>query len=74
MGHRISCTLCSYGHDDENTESLKWDDLPAEWVCPVCGSPKSLFSVVKVVAPSAPALPSARPCGQLPMWPLFVPL
>jgi glutamate synthase domain-containing protein 2/rubredoxin len=42
----FQCNLCSHVYD-ENKESIKWDDLPADWICPICGSSKSAFSVVK---------------------------
>ena len=39
-----TCTLCGYKYDPENeTPETKFEDLPAEWVCPVCGAEKSLF-------------------------------
>ncbi len=48
------CGLCSYIHDTSK-KSVKWDDLPADWVCPNCGSPKSSFVVPEVTqTPSAP--------------------
>ena len=37
------CSVCEYVHDEEKT-GQKWDDLPEEWVCPVCESPKNYFS------------------------------
>jgi glutamate synthase domain-containing protein 2 len=37
------CSVCEYVHDEEKT-GQKWDDLPDEWVCPVCESPQSYFS------------------------------
>ncbi len=36
------CSVCEYVHDEEKT-GQKWDDLPEEWVCPVCESPKNYF-------------------------------
>ena len=36
------CELCSYVYD-EAEESTAWDDLAADWVCPICGSPRSAF-------------------------------
>ena len=41
-----TCGLCSYTYD-EQTESVKWSDLPDDWVCPVCGSSKSAFVPVE---------------------------
>ena len=37
------CSVCEYVHDEEKT-AQKWDDLPDEWVCPVCESPKNYFA------------------------------
>ena len=28
---------------DDAKEKVKFTDLPKEWVCPVCGAPKSAF-------------------------------
>lgn len=30
------CTACGYIYD-ENVEEKKWDELPDEWTCPICG-------------------------------------
>jgi len=40
------CNLCSHIYD-EAKESIKWEDLPENWVCPICGSPKSSFTSIK---------------------------
>ena len=39
---RYRCTVCNYVYD-EAKEGKKFTDLPKEWVCPVCGAPKSVF-------------------------------
>ncbi len=39
---KYRCTVCNYVYDDAK-EKLKFTDLPKEWVCPVCGAPKSVF-------------------------------
>jgi glutamate synthase domain-containing protein 2 len=39
------CSVCDYVHDEEET-GQKWDDLPVEWACPVCDSPKSYFPML----------------------------
>ena len=39
---RYRCTVCNYVYD-EAKEGKKFSDLPKEWVCPVCGAPKSVF-------------------------------
>ena len=40
---RYICSVCEYVHEEEKS-GQKWDDLPGDWVCPVCESPKSYFS------------------------------
>mgnify|MGYP001816061708 FL=1 len=37
------CSVCEYVHGEEKT-GQKWDDLPEDWVCPVCESPKNYFT------------------------------
>lgn len=44
MKHR--CTICGYIYDDE-VEEIKFEDLPEDWVCPLCGVPKSSFELVE---------------------------
>ena len=39
---KYRCTVCNYVYD-EAKEGVKFTDLPKEWVCPVCGAPKSVF-------------------------------
>ncbi len=39
---KFRCTVCNYVYD-EAKEKVKFGDLPKEWVCPVCGAPKSAF-------------------------------
>ena len=29
--------------DDDNVEAVKFEDLPDDWVCPLCGLGKVLF-------------------------------
>ena len=40
------CTICGYIYDDAK-EKVKFEDLPDDWKCPMCGAPKSLFEEVK---------------------------
>jgi glutamate synthase domain-containing protein 2 len=49
---KYKCSVCDYIHDEEQT-GQKWDDLPDDWVCPVCDSPKNYF-VKEDEAESAP--------------------
>ncbi len=47
---RYVCTVCGYVYDpaagDPDTgivAGTKFEDLPDDWVCPVCGAPKQDF-------------------------------
>ncbi len=40
------CTVCNYIFD-EDKEGIKFDDLPENWRCPVCNSPKKTFILIK---------------------------
>ena len=37
------CDVCGYVYDEE-AEGVKFDDLPEDWVCPLCGVGKDQFS------------------------------
>jgi rubredoxin len=44
------CTICGYIYDpakgdpaDNIPPNTSFDDLPDDWVCPVCGSGKDMF-------------------------------
>jgi len=39
---KLRCTVCNYIYDEEK-ERVRFADLPADWVCPVCSAPKSAF-------------------------------
>lgn len=39
---KYRCTVCNYVYD-EITEGKRFSDLSDDWVCPVCGSSKSVF-------------------------------
>ena len=40
------CTVCGYTYDDEK-EEVKFDELPENWVCPMCGVDKTFFEKVE---------------------------
>jgi rubredoxin len=40
------CDICGFIYD-ENKEAVKFEDLPEDWVCPICGTSKKSFSEVK---------------------------
>ena len=37
------CNVCGYIYDDEK-EEVKFEDLPEDWTCPLCGVSKSEFT------------------------------
>lgn len=43
---KYKCTVCGYIYDDTK-ETVKFVDLPEDWVCPLCGAPKAMFVEVK---------------------------
>lgn len=52
------CGLCSHLFD-EAKEPTPWDTLLPDWACPVCGSPKTSFIVVKAL--KTPVSPPGKP-------------
>jgi flavin reductase (DIM6/NTAB) family NADH-FMN oxidoreductase RutF/rubredoxin len=42
LSKKYKCPACGYVYD-EATEKIKFDDLPNDWICPVCGTEKSDF-------------------------------
>ena len=47
---KYRCIICGYIYD-EAKEKVKFEDLPDDWNCPLCGSPKSAFEEVIEAAP-----------------------
>lgn len=43
---KYRCPLCGYVYDEEE-KGVPFADLPDDWVCPVCGEPKSEFVPVE---------------------------
>ncbi|NMP37215.1 MAG: rubredoxin [Clostridiales bacterium] len=56
------CQICGYVYD-EDTEKVKFDDLPADWTCPLCGAPKDMFKK----AEDKPAEPEKKPASVKPI-------
>lgn len=42
---QYKCKICGYVHD-ENKSSTRFDELPDDWKCPICGRPKSDFEKI----------------------------
>lgn len=50
---RYECTICGYVYDESMgipevgiAPGTKWEDLPDDWECPLCGAPKSDFELM----------------------------
>ncbi|MGI5910817.1 MAG: rubredoxin [Sphaerochaetaceae bacterium] len=48
---KIVCSVCGYVYDESKgvpeagaASGTKWEDLPADWVCPMCGATKDEFT------------------------------
>lgn len=40
------CLACGYIYD-EKVEGVKFEDLPEDWTCPLCGVGKDMFEKVE---------------------------
>jgi Rubredoxin. len=50
---KFECTACGYIYDEELGDpdngiapGTKWEDLPDDWVCPICGVGKEEFEEI----------------------------
>lgn len=50
---RYECTACGYIYDEDEGDidggikpGTKFEDIPDDWVCPVCGVGKDLFEEI----------------------------
>ncbi len=43
---KYKCTVCGYIYDEEK-EGVKFEELPDDWVCPLCGVGKEMFEKVE---------------------------
>lgn len=43
---KYRCKICGYIYDDD-AEGVKFEDLPEDWICPICGESKSEFYLIK---------------------------
>lgn len=51
---KYQCTVCGYVYDEANgcpdqgiAPGTKWEDVPAEFVCPECGATKDAFELMQ---------------------------
>ncbi len=39
------CTACMYVYDPSEHDGIAFNDLPEDYVCPVCGVSKEMFEI-----------------------------
>lgn len=51
--NKYECTICGHIYDEAEGDpdggvapGTKWEDVPEDWVCPICGAPKSDYVAV----------------------------
>ncbi len=51
---KYECLVCGWVYDEEKGDpdsgvaaGTKWDDLPDDWVCPMCGASKEDFELIE---------------------------
>lgn len=37
------CTVCGYVYDKAENDGVKFEELPEDYVCPLCGVGKDMF-------------------------------
>lgn len=43
---KYKCDVCQWIYDEEQ-EGKKFESLPEDWVCPICGADKDMFSKIE---------------------------
>jgi len=41
------CTVCGFVFDPMENDGMPFEELPDDWVCPICGVDKDSFEEVK---------------------------
>ena len=52
------CPICGYVYDE--AAGTPWEELPDDWVCPLCGAPKAIF-IRQADAEKSPPEPEPAP-------------
>ena len=49
------CRTCGYVYDEKDGDpeeglvpGTRWADVPDDWICPMCGTPKSDFDMAEI--------------------------
>lgn len=45
-GKKYKCIICGHIFDEEK-EGVKFEDLPSDWTCPICGVGKDCFKLIE---------------------------
>ena len=61
---RFECSVCGYVYD-ETKEGNRWEELPDDWKCPICGATKSQFDPVGGGQAQPAAVAAAASRGRL---------
>ena len=71
---RYICTVCGYDYNEAEGDKsqgiapgTRWEDLPEDWVCPICGADKSMFELAgggEQEKPASPAPAASAPQAQ----------
>lgn len=66
---RFMCLGCGFSYDEalglpehDIPPGTRWADIPADWVCPDCGTPEHEFLMVEI--PYAPGQPAIAVVGR----------
>ncbi|MBQ9688399.1 rubredoxin [bacterium] len=43
---KFVCTVCQFVYDPEKNDNVKFEELPEDYVCPICGVGKDMFEQV----------------------------
>ena len=43
---KYKCTVCGYIYDPAENNNVAFEDLPEDWICPVCGVGKDKFEKI----------------------------
>jgi rubredoxin len=53
--HKWQCMTCGFIYDEAEglvdegiAPGTRWEDVPDDWLCPECGTPKSDFEMVEI--------------------------
>lgn len=47
MAQKWKCTVCGWVYDPESEGGKLFEDLPADWKCPLCGVGKEFFEPIE---------------------------